>query len=76
MAITPEEPRSLRDFESAIDSSVKRTIHKQQMAMMEKEKLQQPKPSLWRDLSENVWIIAIAILGAILAAIPLVRRSQ
>ena len=76
MAVAPEQVRSLREFESAIDSSVKRTIHKQQMAMMEQEKLRQPKPSLWKDLAENVWIIAIAVLGAILAAIPLVRRSQ
>ena len=76
MAAAPEQPKTLRDFEYAIDSSVKRTIHKQQMAMMEQERQKQPKPSLWKDLAENVWIIAIAVLGAVLAAIPLVRRSQ
>lgn len=71
-----EEPRSLREFEAAVKTSSRRAVQ-QQMAMVNQKKQQNTaRPSIWTDIAENAWIIAIAVLGAILASIPLLRRQS
>ena len=74
MAVAPEEPKTLRDFEAAVHDSERRVITKTQMAMVKQRRAGEPKPSILTDLADNAWIVAIAVLGAVLASIPLFKR--
>lgn len=74
VAVAAEGPKTLRDFEAAVRDSERRVITKTQMAMMKEKRARAPKPSIWTDIADNAWIVAIAVLGAVLASIPLFKR--
>lgn len=76
VAVAPEESRALGDFEAAVRDSERRVVRKQQMAMMKERRAREPKPSIWTDIADNAWIVAIAVLGAVLASIPLFKRIE
>lgn len=73
IAIPPEEPRSLREFEGAVRASERRVRH-QKMAMIDKAPGEERPASIWNVLVENIWLVAIAVIGAVLAAVPFIRR--
>jgi hypothetical protein len=73
MAVTPEGPRSLRDFEGSIRVSMERR-KANEMKMIEQK--QREEASLWSTLKRNRIIVIIALMGAVLATWQLlVRRS-
>ena len=72
----PEEPRTLREFEAAVRESERRTIQKQQMAVLKERRGREQKPSIWQDIADNAWIVAIAVLGAVVSSIPLFKRPE
>jgi hypothetical protein len=74
VAVTPEEPRTLGEFETAVRESGRRTLQKNQMAVLKERRAREPKPSIWTDIADNAWIVAIAVLGAVLASVPLFKR--
>lgn len=76
LAVAPEEPRTLREFEAAVRESERRMIQKQQMAVLKDRRARESKPSLWQDIADNAWIVAIAVLGAVVASIPLFKRPE
>ncbi len=76
VAVAPEEPRTLREFESAVQASERRARQNQMAVLQIQRESRQPKPSIWTDIADNAWIIAIAVLGAVLASIPLFRPSD
>lgn len=76
MAVAPEEPRTLREFEAAVRESERRMIGKQQMAVLKDHRARESKPSLLQDVADNAWIVAITALGAIVASIPLFKRPE
>ena len=76
IAVAPEEPRTLREFEAAVRESERRQIQKQQMAVLKDRRSKEAKPSIWVDIAENAWIVAIAVLGAVLASVPLFKRPE
>lgn len=70
-AVRPEQRRSLREFESSIRQSVERR-HRNQMEMMERQKKQQA--SLRSQLRRNRELLALALIGALLATWQLAKR--
>lgn len=72
VAVSPETPRSLRDFESNIRESVRRreTIR---MEMIDQKKREEA--SLWNQLKRNKFLVTVALLGIMLATWQLVKRS-
>lgn len=71
-AVRPEGARSLRDFEGAVRETVRRR-EAMRMEMVEREKKQQA--SLWNQLQRNRVLVAVAVLGILLATWQLARRS-
>jgi hypothetical protein len=72
VATTPENPRSLRDFES----SVRTSIGKHEMNRMRLiEQKQREEATIWSQVKRNKTIVVLALLGALLATWHLVRRS-
>lgn len=78
VAVPAEEPVSLKQFEGAVRAATERGGRFNRMATLDRQQRgQKPeKASIWNDLAENVWIIAVAVLGTILATIPLIKRPQ
>lgn len=70
-AVRPEQRRSLREFEGSIRKSVERR-HRNQMEMMERQKKQQA--SLRSQLRRNRELLALALIGALLATWQLAKR--
>lgn len=70
-AVTPESPRSLREFEGLVRDTVKRR-DAIRMEMIEKRKKEEA--SIWNILQRNRALVLLAILGAVIATIQLVRR--
>lgn len=72
MAVSPESPRSLRDFEGSVRESVRRR-EKMQMEMIDQKKRQEA--SIWSQVKRNKLLVVVALLGAMLATWQLVKRS-
>lgn len=70
-AVTPESPRSLREFEGLVRDTVKRR-DAIRMEMIEKRKKEEA--SIWNILQRNRALVLLAIFGAVIATIQLVRR--
>lgn len=70
-AISPEEPRTLGDFEGRVRETIKRR-EAMRMEMMEKRKKEQN--SIIRVVQRNKALIALALIGVVLATIQLVKR--
>lgn len=72
MAVAPEGPRSLRDFEGSVRESVRRR-EKMQMEMIDQKKRQEA--SIWSQVKRNKILVIVALLGAMLATWQFVKRS-
>ena len=75
VVVAAEGPVSLRTFEGAIHAAEGRTRHNRMAVMNNKQKQDPRKLSIWNEIADNAWIIGVAVLGTILATIPLVKRS-
>lgn len=71
-AVRPEGARALREFEGAVRDTIRRR-EAMRMEMVERQKKQQA--SLWNQLQRNRVLVALAVLGIILASWQLARRS-
>jgi hypothetical protein len=71
-AVNVEAPRALRDFESAVQETVKRRAAMNRMELIERQKKEQA--SVWNQIQRNKLLVALAILGAVIASWQLVRR--
>jgi hypothetical protein len=69
-AVTPEKPRSLRDFEGAVRETMRRH-EAMRMEMIERRKAE---ASIWQQIRPWRALIALALLGAILASWQIYRR--
>jgi len=70
-AVRPESPRALREFEGAVRDTVRRR-EMMRMEMVEREKKQQA--SLWNQLQRNRVLVALAVIGILLATWQLSKR--
>jgi hypothetical protein len=70
-SVRPESTRALREFEGAVRDTIRRR-EAMRMEMVEREKKQQA--SLWNQLQRNRVLVALAVLGIILATWQLSRR--
>jgi hypothetical protein len=70
-AVSPEEPRTLREFKGRVRETIKRR-EAMRMEMMEKRKKEQA--SLIRVLERNKALIILALVGVALATWQLVKR--
>jgi hypothetical protein len=73
MAVTPEGPRSLRDFENSVRVSIDRR-RANEMKMIEDKRRQEA--SLWSTLKRNRIIVFVALLGAVLATWQVLARRS
>jgi hypothetical protein len=71
-AVRPESARKLRDFESAVRDSVRRR-EVMRMQVLEREKKEQA--SFWNQLQRNRVLVALAVLGILIAAWQFAKRS-
>jgi hypothetical protein len=71
MAVAPEQPRRLRDFEDSVRQTIRRR-DALRMDMIERQKRQEA--SLWNQIQRNKALVALALLGVALATWQLVRR--
>jgi hypothetical protein len=71
MAVAPEQPRRLRDFETSVRDTIRRR-EAMRMDMMERQKRQQA--SIWSQVQRNKILVALALIGAALATWQLVKR--
>ena len=71
-AVSPESPRALREFEGAVRDTIRRR-EVMRMEMIEREKKQQS--SLWNQLQNNRILVALAVIGIILATWQLSKRA-
>ncbi len=70
MAVTPESPRSLREFERA----VRETVRKSEAMKMKMLEQRRREASLLGVLQRNKALVALALIGALLATMQLVKR--
>ncbi|HUP61324.1 MAG TPA: hypothetical protein VNA69_12980 [Thermoanaerobaculia bacterium] len=71
MAVSPEGPRTLREFESSVRESIRRR-EANRMEMLEREKREQT--SISNVLKRNRILVLLALAGALLATWQLVKR--
>ncbi len=74
MAVEPEEPRTLRDFESAVRAAEHRARANTMQLMKQQQRQKQPESSYWRTVADNAFLIGVAILGLALATLHFLRR--
>jgi hypothetical protein len=72
MAVTPESPRLLRDFEGSVRESINRR-ETNRMRMIEQKKREEA--TLWSQVKRNKVLVIVALLGALLATWQLVKRT-
>jgi hypothetical protein len=70
-AVAPEEPTTLRAFESRVRDTIKRR-EAVRMEMIEREKEEQA--SIMRVLERNKALVVLALIGAVLATWQLIKR--
>lgn len=73
LAVAPEHPRTLREFETAVGAAERRVRHNR-MELLEKQR-QAEVTSIWTTLEENKWLVFIALLGVALASVKFLRRG-
>lgn len=71
-AVQAEGPRKLREFEGAVRDTVRRR-EVMRMQVIEREKKEQA--SLWNQLQRNRVLVALAVLGILIATWQFARRS-
>lgn len=72
VAVAPERPRPLREFEDNIRDSVRRR-EMLRMKMLEEQK--RAEASLWNQVKKNWVLVALAIVGAALATWQIAKRA-
>lgn len=72
IAVTPEQPRTLREFERAVTDRVRRGEISRMEMMAAKKKADS---SLWSVVQRNKALVALALLGAMLAMSQFFRRG-
>jgi hypothetical protein len=73
VAASPENPRTLRDFERSVRESVGR--HElNRMRLIEQK--QREEASLWHQVKRNKVLVTLALMGILLATWQLVKRSS
>ena len=72
VAVAPERPRSLREFETTVTQTVARG-RQQQMELAARKK--QEESSLWNQLRRNSPLVLLALVGAALATWQLMKRN-
>lgn len=73
IAVAPERPRALSEFENTVRDSVRRR-EILRMKLLEQQKREEA--SVWNQIKNNKTLVALALIGAILATWQLVRRSS
>lgn len=71
-AVSPEEPRLLRDFEGNVKVSIQR---REAMRMEMIEKQRRAESSLWNQIKRNWLLVTVGLLGMALATWQLLKRS-
>ena len=71
-AVRPESPRALRDFEGEVRDTIRR---REMMRMQIVERQKKEQASLWNQLQRNRVLVALAVLGVILATWQIAKRS-
>lgn len=74
MAVAPEQPRTLKEFEAAVGSAERRVRHNR-MDLLEKQRQAQQVTSIWSTIEENKWLVFIAVFGVTLATVKFLRRG-
>lgn len=70
-----ERPMPLREFEGSVRETIRRR-EARRMEMIEKRRLEeQQQSSIWKQIEGNKILVALAIIGGILATWQFVRRS-
>jgi hypothetical protein len=72
MAVSPEEPSTLREFEQRVHERIQRRELNERMQVLEREKREQA--TLLNVLKRNKMLVVLALLGAILATTQIVKR--
>jgi len=72
MAVTPEEPSTLREFEDRVRARIKQRQDFERMQIIEREKRQ--NASIGSVLMRNKTLVALALLGALLATMQIIKR--
>lgn len=72
MAVAPEEPRTLQQFERAVQDSERRTAFNRMEMIRRQQQVQQP--SLTATLARYKYFIVLALLGIAVATWQLIRR--
>jgi hypothetical protein len=72
IAVVPEGPRTLRDFEGNVRETIRHREEKMRMTLIEKRK--QETSSLSNVLLRNWLLIALALIGGLLATWQLMKR--
>ena len=72
MAVTPEQPRPLREFEAQVRDTIRRR-EAMRMEMIEREKKKE-EASIVSVLQRNRMLVILALLGAVLATWQLIKR--
>lgn len=71
MAVAPEEVRTLRSFETAVQSSVRQGVRNRMEIIQEKKRRES---SFWSQMNANRGLVALAIVGIALATWRLLKR--
>jgi hypothetical protein len=72
MAVTPEQPSTLREFEERERARMKQRDDFERMQVMERQKREQA--SLGNILRHNKTLVVLALIGALLATLQLIKR--
>lgn len=72
-AVAPEEARPLREFQANVRDSAKRQAAIR-MELIEQKK--RDEASIWNQVKRNKWIVAIALLGVMLATWQILSRRS
>ncbi|HJQ35958.1 MAG TPA: hypothetical protein VKB93_02355 [Thermoanaerobaculia bacterium] len=72
LAVAPEEPSTLREFEERISKRIRERREIERMQVIERDKRAQA--SLGNVLKRNKTLVALALIGAILATMQLLKR--
>lgn len=71
IAVAPERPRSLRDFEGHVQDRIR---HREAVRMKMIEERKREQASFWNQVQRNKILVALALVGAVLATWQLLKR--
>lgn len=70
-AVAPERPRSLSEFEGRVRETIR---HREALRMKMIEEQKRKQASLWSQIQRNKTLVALALIGAVLATWQLIKR--